>query len=277
MRWVEGGQFLSAFFIDLVNALCYIRSMRIGLIFTLILFGLSISVSFASPVEIRVGGYVFEPFLQSGKDNKWNGATIDLIRALNHSQNKYKFRFVPTSSQRRYTDMMNGQYDVMFFESKKWGWSKFPVKNSNVFLHGGEVFVTMNSKDQSYFENLNDKRIVAVKGFHYGFANYDADTSNLKKKFNIAFVSDGVAALGMLVKKRGDVAIVSKSLAKQFLSMNPSLKGKLLVSDKMDQSYHHSILVKERSPIALKEVNSLLSRVIKDGKLKQALNKSGIL
>ena len=42
---------------------------------------------------IRVGGYPFSPFVSKDHDN-YSGITLDLIEALNKSQQNYRFEFV---------------------------------------------------------------------------------------------------------------------------------------------------------------------------------------
>lgn len=62
---------------------------------------------------IKVGGYVFPPFIEK-EGEAFVGVTIDLLDTLNTYQDEYFFQFVPTSSKRRYVDFDNQKFDVLF-------------------------------------------------------------------------------------------------------------------------------------------------------------------
>ena len=118
----------------------------------------------------------FTPFCHLSKKN--GGLTADLVQAINAFQTDYRFRLVNTSANRRYRDMADDSFSVMFFENIKWGWDSKLVDASKVFLQGdGEVYVAQAKpgRGQEYFDTLPDKHILAVVGYHYGFANFDAD------------------------------------------------------------------------------------------------------
>ncbi len=138
----------------------------------------------AKPIEVRVGGYVFEPYIVEEDNGKWTGLTIDLIEALNKQQKDYFFKLVHTSAIRRYDDFKSGFFDLIFFEDLKWGWKDIPTQYSDVFLTGGEFFVALKTKtndtglrekrNQEFFKKLNGKRIAGVRGVHYSFNQFQS-------------------------------------------------------------------------------------------------------
>lgn len=228
-------------------------------------------------VEIKVGGYPFPPFVEK-QDNQYAGLTLDLINLLNSSQQKYEFKFVITSSKRRYQDYNNKLYDLIFFENKLWGWKDIKVEESKVFLKGGEVYITYNDrfKNQSYFTDLKDKKINAYLGFHYGLFDFSTDEELIKKKFNVNFSTNHESNILKIANNRSDIAIVTKSYLYQFFTKNPELENKILVSNNYDQVYEHRILLRPNSRPTKDEINDLLDMLKSRNLLSRLWSKYGI-
>ncbi|RMF16464.1 MAG: amino acid ABC transporter substrate-binding protein, partial [Gammaproteobacteria bacterium] len=157
----------------------------------------AVTFSVAAREVVRVGGYSFPPYVSRIADNRVEGISGQLLVALNQVQNQYTFRFVPTSSKRRYRDFEQGRFDLMLFESPQWGWQGKPVRASRIFLTGGEVYVARRApaRDQRFFDSLDDKRIVAILGYHYGFANFVADEEVLHSRFDILLSTSHMGSL----------------------------------------------------------------------------------
>lgn len=228
----------------------------------------------AEPQTVWVGGYVFPPFV-----DKSAGVTHDLIRAMNRFQQDYQFRFIPTSSKRRYADLSRGAFSVILFENIEWGWDRQQVEASKVYLQGdGEVYVAINKpgRDQRFFEDLGQRSLIAVTGYHYGFANFNADAAELRKRYRITFSDDNEASLRMLLLERGEVAIITRSYLQHYLRARPALKDRLLVSDRLDQAYAHTALVKKGSRPSAEEIDALLGRMAASGALAEVWRKYGL-
>ncbi len=223
---------------------------------------------------VNVGVYPFLPFV-----DKAGGLTADLVQAINAFQTDYKFQLVNTSANRRYRDMADGSFSVMFFENIKWGWDSNAVDASKVFLHGdGEVYVAraQPGRGQEYFNTLADKHILAVVGYHYGFANFDADPTQLAQKFTITFSADNQVSLRNLLAERGDVAVITKSYLRRFLQQDPGVGTQLLVSDRLDQTYAHTVLVRKGSKPSAQDIEALLDKMEAAGVLKKLWQRYGL-
>ena len=245
-----------------------------------LLFGLfnPTVASESTPIPVKVGGYLFEPFVE-GQSSSHNGLTLDLIKLLNQQQSDYEFQFVPTSPKRRYIDFERHLFDVMFFESKVWGWQKTAIEASNVFLKGGEVYIANRdqAENEAYFEELTSKKLVGILGFHYGFAKFNSSEKELKKKFDITLVNSPKTIINQILGKKAEVGVVTISYLKKQLKAHPEYKAKLLISKKLDQEYHHTILVRKNfSKPSIEEMNSLLAKITKNGSLKKLLKNYGI-
>ena len=164
------------------NRVCKaVRTVRL-LLLLIAPWGLGASHAWAAE-RVNVGVYPFLPFVDPS-----GGLTADLVHAMNAFQKDYQFQLVSTSANRRYRDMADGSFNVMFFENIKWGWDPKSVSATKVFLHGdGEVYVARSepARGQEYFQTLQDKHLLATTGYHYGFANFEADPAILAQKYKI--------------------------------------------------------------------------------------------
>lgn len=229
---------------------------------------------------VRVGGYEFPPFVESDAGGKHSGLTLDMIAALNAAQSKYEFTFVPVSARRRYADLQEGRFDAMFFESPEWGWmgKSYPVDFSNVFLRGGEVFITQAQagRGQDFFADIKGKRIVGILGYHYGFANFEGDPDALTKQFSIKLVNSHRSSIEMVAAGRTDVAVVTDAYLWSYLKKNPGAADKVLVSDRYDQIYNHRIMVRRGGPVDAAAINALLADLDKAGTLTKLWANAGV-
>ncbi|MCP4161994.1 MAG: transporter substrate-binding domain-containing protein [Deltaproteobacteria bacterium] len=228
---------------------------------------------------ILVGGYQFPPFVEIDENKqKISGITIDLIKVMNEFQKKFKFKFTPTSAKRRYLFFEEKRFDIIMFEDIKWGWKNKDIVASKVILKGGEVYITKShpSKNQSYFNSLKKKSLAVILGYHYGFANFNADEKFLKNNYKIQFNTSHKGNIIKVLLERADISIVTLSFLKKFLKNNPDKKNKLMVSNKLDQQYNHTILLRKNYKISKREMDELLSKMENAGILARLWEKYGI-
>jgi polar amino acid transport system substrate-binding protein len=229
---------------------------------------------------IRVGGYLFPPYVET-IGGVTQGLTLDLITLLNQSQDKVEFQFVSTSARRRYSDLADGRFDAMFFEEPGWGWAAkdMPVEFSRVFLNGGELYIALAKPDRSdsFFHDLSHKSIVAMLGYHYGFANFENDPDRIKQRFNIALVNDNRSCIEMVLAGRTDVAVVTEAYLWRYLAQSPQSESRLLISSRKDQIYSHRILLRRNlGKLTIETVNQWLDALDRDGRLADLWAKSNI-
>jgi ABC-type amino acid transport substrate-binding protein len=231
----------------------------------------------SNPIEVKVGGYLFPPFVQmQGQDI--SGLTLDLIDLLNEQQNQFKFSFIPTSPKRRYRDFKRGMYDAIFFENTQWGWQDFQLEASQVFLSGGEAFFAHKkiNRTQGYFDHLKDKRIVAILGYHYRFLDNETDSKVLKKRFNIKLVNAPNTVLNQVINDKADIGIATYAYLQEQIKRKPSLADELLIKNAFDQTYEHRILVRHGHPLTASKINKLLDQLHNNGSLDTLLAKYGL-
>jgi polar amino acid transport system substrate-binding protein len=230
---------------------------------------------------VKVGGYEFAPFVEmNASSGQPDGLALRLIEAMNAHQDRFTFQFVPTSPNRRYKDFEDRRFDVVLFESPDWGWKErgLPVETSRVFLDGGELYIALArpERGQDFFARLDDKRMVGILGYHYGFAGFEADPAVLSKRFRITLVRDNAASIEAILKDRGDVAVVTDAYLKRWLRNRPEARDKLLVSERFDQRYAHRALIRRGAAITPAEMDKMLNAMDLDGTLTRLWREFGL-
>lgn len=225
-------------------------------------------------VAVRVGAYEFPPYVTDSGP----GVTQGLIDLFNESQPDYRFELVRTSPQRRYDDMAQGRFDLIAFESRAWGWQDRPVEATRVFFRDAEVFVARAGPGagQTVFDRLEGKTILGRLGYHYAFAGFNSDPKVLERRYNTRVTVTHEGNLRSVAAGRADLAIVTRSFLNQMLRADPALAGQLLVSERTDQTYEHTILARRGGPVGASWLNALLDRLEGEGKLAELWSRYGI-
>lgn len=230
---------------------------KIGFLSFFVFFVCISFVSAADKINIRVGGYNFPPFVEQDGQA---GIVSDLIKKLNSSQEKFQFIFGNTSANRRYRDLKDKKMDLIFFEDESWSWDspEAPHLKTGVILNGGEMFVALNkdSRDQKYFDSFNRKKIRGIFGYHYNFANMKTDPELLRKK-GISLGQSNEENLKDLLEGRIDIIVMNSFVIENKLKEDPTLKDKLLISTKKDQTYQLRIMLNTQSQISPEEIEKL--------------------
>ncbi|MFE8070958.1 ABC transporter substrate-binding protein [Marinobacteraceae bacterium S3BR75-40.1] len=231
--------------------------------------------------SVRVGGYVFPPYVMM-EDGQPRGLTLDVIDALNALQAEDQFQFFLTSSRRRYRDLAEKHYDMLLFEDLRWEWDQRPVTATRVIGRDQEVFLAYRdrARGQSFFNDLKDKRLVGMLGYHYAFANYVADQAFLDTQFNILLSSDPHRNLQLILVNRpsvAEVAVMPRSFINCFIREHPEVGEKLLVSDRVDQRYKLRGLLAPHAPISSQRLNTLLARLEEQGTLAKLRERYGLV
>jgi len=218
---------------------------------------------------VKVGIYDFPPYVFMS--DKPSGIALALITEMNKLQDQYRFEAVATTSRRRYHDFTEKKFDVLLFEDKKWGWQQYPISASQPYFTDAEVYVTQSKagRGQEFFDDLTSKVIVGVLGYHYKFANFNSDLDYLTSHFNFIHTENQKSSLELMLNQRGDIAILAKSYIDYHLSKKPEDNGKLLISEKTDQIYRHTILVRDNHSLSVHYLNDLLKKM----KQQKVLNK----
>lgn len=218
---------------------------------------------------VRIGAAHFPPYAIRPERGEESGLLADMITSLNAMQDEFRFEMVPTSIPRRFRDFQQARFDMAIFENPAWGWQDIPHVEVDMGLEDAEVFVThrINGREQNYFNQLRGKRLALFSGYHYAFAQFNADPKYLAQTYSATLTYSHDSNLLMVLRDRADIALVTRSYLSTFMAANPGESGQLLVSDRIDQVYRHFALLRPDAPISGAQFEGLLQRLRDDGQM----------
>lgn len=236
----------------------------------------SVSTSLAAQ-EVRVGATEFPPYIMVERSGAVGGILVDTLNYLNSIQTKYKFVAISYSAMRRHNGFKNKVFDVSFFDNIEWGWDKSAVDVSDIFMRGKEIYIALAKpgRGEEYFNDLKQRTMIGVLGYHYAFAEFNSDPAFLRKNYKMQLTSSNEGSIAMVLDGRGDVAVVSDAFLNWYLLKNPTSK-KLLVSKKVDQHYLHTTIVRKNTRPNVAEINALLKQFRKSKIYEDILQKYGV-
>ena len=238
----------------------------------LVVLGLLAAQPLLAAQLIKVGAYHFPPYVSKPEAEQAQGLLPDLLATLNAQQSDYQFVLVPTSVTRRFRDFQNARYDLIMFESPTWGWQNTPHETFDMQVQDAEVYVAKAAagRGQEYFSQFSGKRLALYNGYHYGFAQFNADPEYLAKQFNAVLTYSHDSNLLMVLRERADLTVVTRSYLHRYLLRYPEQRTQMLVSDRVDQVYRHQALLRPNAPISVEGLRGLL-RQLRDGGQLSAL------
>ncbi|MBM1182299.1 amino acid ABC transporter substrate-binding protein [Pseudomonas lundensis] len=236
----------------------------------LLAFGMTLLTPVWAVQEVRVGAAHFPPYTVRPESGVDTGLLPQLLDALNQLQNDFRFVPVPSSIPRRFRDFDQGRVDMVMFENPAWGWQDIAYSAVDMGLEDAEVFVARQQPDrqQDYFDDLSNKRLALFSGYHYAFAGFNPSPRYLAQHFNATLTYSHESNLLMVLRGRVDVALITRSNLTELLARNPKIKSQVLVSQRIDQIYHHYALLRPQAPIVAPQLAALLQQLRDNGQIK---------
>lgn len=236
------------------------------------------SVAAVAVQEVRVGAYHFPPYVIASGDGAVSGLLPALLEEFNRIQDDYGFVLVPTSSARRYRDFEQGRFELIFFEAPNWGWQDTAFDMVDMHLEDTELFVARAEagRGQDYFDNLRNKRLALVHGYHYAFADFNADPDFLAANYRAELTHSTDNSLRLILHGRADIALLTRSHLRDYLHRHPAYQGALLVSERIDQVYRHRALLSPTARLDSEQLQRLLLQTRANGSQRQLFDPYGI-
>ncbi|HUE94593.1 transporter substrate-binding domain-containing protein [Pseudomonas sp.] len=233
---------------------------------------LSVTAPFAAEKVVHVAGVYFPPYVFKADEQLQKvGLLADLLDELNQQQAAFRFVMVPTSINRRFGDFRQGRIDLAIFENPDWGWQEIAHSAVDMGLEDSEVFVSRAEpgRDQHYFERLEGKRLALYHGYHYAFADFNAEPKYLIARFKATLTHSHDSNLLMVLRGRADIALVTRSYIGDFLERYREYAGQLLISERIDQHYRHHVLLRPGAPISAEQISEMLETLRRNGRLAE--------
>lgn len=218
---------------------------------------------------VRVGLAHFPPYIEA-REEIVSGLAIDMINLMNRHQDNYEFVPVRTTAATRHREFAAGRHDMSLFDNLAWGWKEYDVEATNVYLTGSEVYIASAEpgRDESFFTDFENKKMIGMLGYHYGFAGFNSNLEYLRTTYNMELTQSNWGSIKMvLAKNRGDIAVVTKAFLNQYLRSYPEHRRELLVSTKKDQEYRFVSVIRKGIRPTVTELNALLKTLESNGSL----------
>lgn len=256
------------------------KSLITNLLLLLLLSLINIPNSYAREqsserIDIIVGLSVRPPFLEVPH----HGAGPDILVALNKVQDKYNFTYQAIPSKRKVQAINEGWIDISMWDNVLWGWEKGTMQASVPLIDSKDVYIALAEKgrSQDFFDELTQRKLAFVSGYHYKIANFETNIDKLSSRFNLSIVQNEESAIYMVLAKRVEISIVSKTALDWFLIQNPVYQAKIIVSKTFDTQYSRHILATNNSLIEVSEVNHFLALADNKGLLAPIYKKYGLV
>lgn len=230
-------------------------------VYTSIMIILSWAPFSLATIIVNVACSNFPPYYYVENGVCVKGKALEKIKQLNANQKNYEFRVFVTSPARKTVDFNQRKFDMSLYSNINWGWDKQEVFPSCVFANDYEVFITRKENtivDPNFFDNISKKKIAAINGYHYGFANFNADKDYLRQNFDIELSNTHAGNIMAVILRRVDVAIVTKSFLDDWRAEHPDLAKELVESKKYDQTYQFTAVLRKNGPINQEEIDAIL-------------------
>ena len=75
-------------------------------------------------------------------------------------------------------------------------------------------------------------------------------------------ITKGKKSIELVLKKRSDMAIVTRSYLNQYLNKYPQSKKKLLVSERVAQTYKNQLLIRPTQPLGINTLYKLVKKAL---------------
>lgn len=250
------------------------------LMVALLAVGLTLSEASAE-TEIRVGVYNFPPIASINEDNEVTGLLAETLERVDRAHQDIRFKIIHTSPHRRHLDFEAGLYDVIFFESPNWGWENYDFNATIPILTDEDIYLALKKpgRDLSFFDDVSKRRIVAISGYHYGFANLETNNAKLEKRFSIEFSNSHRRNINLIKADRpsvAEVAVVSRAYLQKHLERHPEDWDTFLVSEVPDQSYRLSIITRKDGPVDANDMVRLFEPLMESGQYRLLVEQWGL-
>lgn len=222
---------------------------------------------------VYVAAYDFPPFFS---DSLESDVTTELVELLNRHQRRYEFIIQAIPPQGRYQALSaDGCCQVVFFESESWGWKNHDVEVEMTapILRGRERLVAKKTPgiDQSYFDDLTDKTLGGVRGYHYILGGEPLSSEEVARQYRVYLSDSRITNLRMLLGGRLDVTMLNDELLAALENAPQHFSDNLYQHDEIQSTYTMGIVVAPNKGISAGDMQLMLRQLAREGLLDSVL------
>lgn len=236
----------------------------------------------ATPLQAKravyVAAYDFPPYFSNALKTDM---TSELVAVLNQHQNTYQFIIQVVPPNGRYQALAaEGCCDVILFESPVWGWDEqtHQVQSTRPLLRGRERLVAKKvpGRGQEFFQNLQNKVLGGVNGYHYLMSGTVMNSAEVAEKYRIYLADSRITNVRMLIGGRIDAAVLNDGLLYALKNSSVDYLDQLLVSEDIEHEYSLSAIVADNKNIRAATMQQLLRELQRQGELAELFRRFNV-
>jgi hypothetical protein len=207
-----------------------------------------------------------------------SGLGTDLVDLLNTVQRQYQFEYIILPFKRTYKEFYSGKLHMVAFQSVDWGWDKSRVFETYKLVRAKDVYIALKKpgRDESFFDGVGNLSTIGVFGYFYKYAEYITDHTILINKYNTLTVKSEGTVIQMLLRRRGEIGIISSTLLDYKKLTEQEVYNKFLISIRHDSEYSTNFIISKTAPVSPKEINKFWVLLKNNGLMAKAFKKYGL-
>lgn len=243
---------------------------RITSLFYTLFLSMVVLTSAQAQTVIKVAHSSFQAPFVTNFDSP-QGLVVDLVDAMNALQNDYIFDLKMIPSKRLLSSYKEEAIDLVAFNDMQWGWSNNGAEGSLPLSYGQDMFFKATDNEMTKVARF---RIAAIRGFHYSFADYDAQTLEELPHVTLSNTIDGV--LKQVLFGRAKTGVASKAYLQWLNIVDPEQYNGISLIDKVDQRYVRRFVRLVNAKISVQDLNGILRELAQAGLLKTLYQRYGL-
>ncbi|MES3020652.1 MAG: transporter substrate-binding domain-containing protein [Pseudomonadota bacterium] len=201
------------------------------------------------------------------KKNVPSGVLADFVNKMNVVQDKFGFELVIYPRLRVDSAFIAKEADVYPLRTMAWTKPALNLLPTKTILTSGDVyFARRNNRfgGAKVFQNLREKNIAGVRGYHYELFDNNPDEAYLRKHFKVYLFGGNEQVVRFVVGDRADVGIVPEVILARYLE-DPKMRAQIIVGPEPDSVVELSNLVRRDGPISVEQMNAIVDLLVKSG------------
>lgn len=207
-----------------------------------------------------------------------SGDLADFVNRMNEVQDKFRFELAIYPRVRLDRVFLDKQADVYPLRTILWTKPEQGLLATKTIFTSGDIYFARRDNrfgGHKVFDNLKEKTVAGVRGYHYQLFNNNPDEVYIKENFKVYLFGSNEGAIRFVLADRADVGIVPEVIMAKYLK-DPKVRQQVIVADYYDSQVELSNLVRKDGPISVEQMNAIIDLLIASGDVKKLKAKLSI-
>ncbi len=228
-------------------------------------------------VKVVVASETWGRVLYLDDNNEPQGAMVDFVGRMNRVQNKFRFEVRIFPRLRLDSVFIDKQADVYPLRTTLWTKPALGLLATRTILSSGDVYIARrdNRYGGAVFSAIKSRRVVGVRGYHYGLFNNNTDEAYIRQHFDAYLLPSNDSVIQYVLADRADVGIVPELIMADILR-DPAMRAALIVGAEFDSRVELSNLVRKDGPIKVAEMDHIIELLARSGEVGKLRERLGV-